>query len=116
MGHGLQVAGVSGLSVGRIVEELYGIALHTAFPNLVLEALGAAVQVVGAVVDGQRVFHPVQGELALGDAVGESAGHLSGAGAVGKIIVGILIADHDVFQLAVPVRDHDGDDARPHAA
>ena len=116
VGHRLEVAGIAFLPIGREVQELYGVSLYAAFPNLVLEALGAAVKVVGAVVDGQGVLHTVQGELALGNAVGIAAGNLAGAGAVGKIGQGIVVSQHHVFQLSVLVRNHDGDDGGAHGA
>jgi len=74
------------------------------------------VQVVGAVVNGQRVLHAVQGELALGDAVGIAAGHLAAAGTVPEIITGLLVADDHIGQLALLVRHHDGNDGGTHAA
>ena len=83
---------VVGQAVGDLVGELAGIALFAVgahvredgadgvlrldrlgLPDDLVESLQAAVQVVGAVVDGQRIFLAVEGELALGDAVGVAA-------------------------------------------
>ena len=41
----------------------------TGIPNLGIETLEAAVQVVGTVVDGQLIILAIQGELTLADAV-----------------------------------------------
>ena len=116
MRHHFEVAGIAGLAVGGKVHEFHGIVHYAAVPNLVLETLRAAVQVVGAVVDGQSIFHAVQGKFSLGDAVGEPAGNLTAARAVAKIIGRIFIADGNVFQLSVLVRNHNGHDSRTHAA
>ena len=50
-GH-LQVAGIAHFPIGRKVHEFNCVAVDAAVPNLVLETLGAAVQMVGPVVDG----------------------------------------------------------------
>ena len=110
MCHHLHIAGITFLAVFREVHEFHRVTIDTAFPDLIHEALGAAVQVVGAVVDGKGVLLAVQGELALGNAVGKTAGHLAHAGAVSKVVQGIGITQDHVLQLAVFVRNYDGSD------
>ena len=74
-----------------------------------------SVQVVGAVVDGQGIFHAVQGEFSLGDTVGKAPGNFPAARTVGHIIGRIFIADNYVLQLAVTVRHHNPDNGRADA-
>ena len=112
---GLQVAGIPGLAVLGEVHEFHGVPLDAAVPNLVREAVRAAVQVVRAVVDRERVLLAVQRELAVLDAVREPAGHLAAARAVADVVQRVLVAEHDIVQLAVLVRDDDGDDGRADA-
>ena len=99
----LQGAGIAGFPVFGEIHELHGIVHDAALPDLVLEAVGAAVQVVFRIVDRERVFLPVQGEMAAGDAVGVASGALAGAGAVAEIRGGVGIAQHDIGQFSVLV-------------
>ncbi len=80
---------------------------------LVLPAVGPAVQAVAVVVLRQLVFHPVQGEAALVDAIGVAAdGGAEVRLVVLREIIGHLVeAQHHVLQFSVFVRNHDGDDA-----
>ena len=55
-------------------------------------ALGAAVQVVGAVIDGKGILHAVQREAALGNAVGVTSGDFAGKGAVSEVVLRGFIA------------------------
>ena len=55
MGYHFQIAGIAGLSVLRKIHELHGIPFDTALPDLVLETVGTAVQMVGTIVHGQFV-------------------------------------------------------------
>ena len=110
-GDGLQRAGVTRFSVFGIVQEFNGIPVGPALPHLVLEAVRAAVQVVGTVVDRQFVRLAVQGETAVGDAVGKTSGAFAGTGAVREIAHRIIVAEDDIVQPTVPVRDHDADNA-----
>ena len=112
----LQVAGITGFAVFREIHELYGISVDTAFPNLIGEAFRTAVQVVGTVVDGKRIFNAVQGELATGDAVGVATGNLSGKGTVAEVTLGVLVSQGDIPQFAVLVGNDDGNDACTYAA
>lgn len=49
---------------------------------MVLEAIWASMEVVGAVVDGEVVFDAVDYDVAVLDAVGVAAGSFTGARAV----------------------------------
>ncbi len=53
MRHNLQIAWITGLSVLRKILELNGITLDAAVPDLILESVRAAVQMVRTVVDRQ---------------------------------------------------------------
>ena len=110
VGDGLQVAREASLSVLGEVHEFHSITVDAAFPDLVREALRAAVQVVGTAVHGNRVLLAVQRELAHRDAVRITAGHLTAAGAVADIAQRVLVSQHHVAQVAVLVRDDGGDD------
>ena len=107
MCNNLEVAGETSLSVLRKIHELYGVIHNAAFPNLVLEALGAAVKVVGTIIYRKRVLYAVKGELTLCDAVGVTAGDFSGAGAIGHIIHGVGISKHHFSKFSGFVRNHD---------
>ena len=80
--------------------------------GLVLPAGGSAVQAVPEIVLRQVIFHPVKGELALGDAVGIAA---DGGAEVGLVVLGIVVLDlveaqHHVTLYPVLVRQDDGHD------
>ena len=108
-GCNLKVAGITGLTVFREVHELNcGIAVPAALPNLVLEAVGAAVKMVGAVVYRQCVLFAVKGEFALCDAVGIAARTLACARAVGHVGLGGRIAQDNIGKHAFAVRDNNG--------
>ena len=98
--HG-ELSGVSGFAVGSGVAHCHGVAVGAdKAPELVLEAVGAAVEVVGAVVDGEAVFLSVDNEVPSGYAVGISARHFSGAGAVGYVVGWVGIAENHIGELA----------------
>ncbi len=111
-GRGGEVAGVSFFAVLGVIGEL-----HVAFggdfhvPDLVLEAFGAAMEGVGAVVDGEFIVFAVEHEVAAVNAVGHTSGHLAGAGTVVIIVGHVGIAEHHVVHLAVAVRHFDAHDA-----
>ena len=81
----VKIAWVAFFAVGSAIGEFHTVAVGAAFPDAVHEACRTAVEGVGAVVDGQCVVFPVKRETAEGYAVGEPAGYLAGAGAVGEI-------------------------------
>ena len=109
---GFQVAGESGFAILGEIHEFDGVAFDAAIPDLVREAVRAAVEVVGAVVDWEMVLHAVQRELAVRDAVRKAAGHLAAARSVADVVQRIRVAQHDVAEFAVLVRDDDRDDRR----
>ena len=116
VGHYLQVARIAGLSILGNVHELDGIPDDPAVPYLVLETLGAAVEMVRAVVHRKGIFDTVKREFSLCDPVGISARALSGAGAVGEIIIRLRISQDHVSQLAFLVRNGYGHYRSSHAA
>ena len=70
----LEIAGITHLAVFREVHELYCVSVFSALPDLVLEALGSAVEVIGAVVDRKAVDLAVDLETAFGDTIGVPSG------------------------------------------
>lgn len=121
-GGGCQIAGIPLLAVGCGISELDALAVgkDAALPHAVLESGGAAVQGIGAVVDGKAVFLAVEGELAQGYAVGKTARNLSGTRAVGHIAAGLIVAQDDILELAVasghPYAHDSRAEAREHGA
>ena len=79
-------------------------------PNQLVESLDAAVQMVRAVVRGQLVFDAVEGELSLGDAIGEAADGRTEAGMALEVVGQRIERERDVGQLAVAVGRFDGGD------
>ena len=104
----LQAAGVTFLAVRARVAEgnrRAGLApAHAGGPNFFVDSLGAAMQMIGIVVDGQGVFLPVENELALGDAVGHPTGCHAKVRVAVEIAFKVIVAQHDVAQCAVFVR------------
>ena len=116
MRHRLQVTRIARLAIGRKVQELYGIAADAALPDLILEPLRPAVQVVGTVVDGEGVHLAVQRERALGNAVGESARNLARARPIRKIGQRVGITQNHVGHFSVAVRHANAYDGGAHIA
>ena len=107
MGHGLEIARIAGLSVLREIEKLYCITLYPAVPHLVLEPFRTAVEMVAGIVYREAVLIAVENEMAFGNAVGISSGAFSRARAVCEIGHRVVIADDNVGQVALLVRnDH----------
>ncbi len=102
------------VTVGGDAEKLHmgGVGLD-ALIHLVLPAGGAAVEAVAEIVLRKLVFHAVQGDLALVDAVRIPAdGGAEIRLVVLREIVGNLVeAEDDVLHVPLVVRDQDGDDA-----
>ena len=105
MGHGLEIARIAGLSVLREIEKFHCIALYPAVPYLVLEPFRSAVEMVAGIVYREAVFIAVQNEMAFGNAVGISSRAFSRARAVCEIGHRIVIADNDIGEIAVLVRN-----------
>jgi hypothetical protein len=113
---GVEVAGVAFLAVLTEVVEADGRAVLAlrllGAPDDLVETLHAAVEVVGAVVRREGVLFAVEGELALGDAVGVAAGDGAEERVAGEVAVEVLEAEDDVAGVAVLVRHVQlGDDA-----
>ena len=108
MCNNLKITRIPGFPIGSKIHKLNGIALYAAVPHLFMESGGAAVQMVGTVIDGQRVLHAVKRELTFGNAVGISARNLAGARFLVNIVRGAAKAHHHVAQLAVFVRNNNG--------
>ena len=107
MGHGLEIARRAGLSILREIEKLYCITLYPAVPNLVLEPFRTSVEMVAGIVYREAVLIAVENEMTLGNAVGISSGAFSRARAVCEIGHRVVIADDNVGQVALLVRnDH----------
>ena len=71
----VELAGIAFFAVGAGVASARArpSAHRPGLPDDFVEALDAAVEVVGGVVGGEGVFLAVEGELALGDAVAVAA-------------------------------------------
>ena len=74
------------------------------FPQLAVEAIGAAVQVIDAVVHVQLVGHAVQREAAIGDAVAIAANQRAEVMRLAEVGFSIVEAVADISQHAVAVR------------
>ena len=68
------------------------------------------MQGVGAVIDRQGVFLAVERELALGNPVAVAPDHGAEVRAVLDVIGQIVVAEHDIPELAVAVRHFQEDD------
>ena len=113
--HHLQSAGIALLAVGRGVfedEAVLADALDGGHvPELAVEADVAAVQMGhAALVFGQRQFFTVQNALAVGNAVAHAADQRAQIAAQGLIAGDVLVAEHNVADLAVAVGHVDGAD------
>ena len=111
-GFDVQLAGVILVAVLRQERHDDAVGLDTAFPKTVGEILRAAVQVVGAVVDLQRVFFAFDGHASRCDAVGAAADALARGGHVEEAF-GVFVTEHHVGHAAFAVGHRHGDDRRP---
>ena len=98
MGHHHYTSGITHLAVGGYILEFHRALVLARLPDLVLEAVRAAVQMVGAVVDRQLVSYTVEGKTPLGDTVGKAPGTLAEARSVVEIILRLAIAKHHVAE------------------
>ena len=112
--NGLQIARIAHFTILCDIEEFHGPVVHTAFPNLVLEALGTSVQVVRPVVHRQFVFLSVKDEASLCYAVGKASRDLACARSVGEVVQRIAVAEYHVVQFPVTVWYLDGHYSRTH--
>ena len=104
MRNGLEISGISLLSVLGEIHELYGAVNNAAVPDLYGKSLGAAVQLVRAIVDGQVILLAVQFETALCNPVGEPSGNPSYEGSVIEVLFRGVKAKGNVNQFPVLVR------------
>jgi len=101
----LHVAGVGFLSVSTFKAELYEILTGILnSPDLVRESHYAAVQMIGAVVDGKGVLFSIEAELTLGYAVCISAYHCAQIGIQSFIFPDAVVTQYDVNRLTLAVR------------
>jgi len=107
----VEVAGIAFLAVLADVVQFQGWAgfRHRDFrvPDDLVESLDAAVERVGAVVGGERVFPAVERELALGDAVAVATHETAEIGRLLQVFRKRVVAEHHVAQLAHPARHAD---------
>ncbi len=109
----IEFTGIVFLAIGADTRENDGIVIvvNTRFPNLILEAFGAAMKSVRAIVDGQLIVASIDAELASGDAVGITSGDFTGTRTVGNIVGRISVAKSDIGKVAFAVGDFDTDDS-----
>lgn len=103
-----QRAGITFLAVRAHVGELDGDFVagrrqRAGFPDAFVEALGAAVEMVRAVVHREGVFPAVEREPALGDAVGHAAGRRAEERMALHVLIEIVEAADDIAGLAIAV-------------
>ncbi len=118
VGHrGREGPGIALVAIGAYEGEGGGQAVvaHGGFglPDGLVEALVAAVQVILAVVGGQRVLDAVERELALGDPVRVPPGDRSEVGVPGQVAVQRIQGKGDHVELAVAVGHLDGGQRGP---
>ena len=109
--HSLDSARIAHLAILGIIKELNTALILAALPDLVLEALRTAVEMVRTVIDRKSVLLAVKLELAESDTVGISAWHLSRAWTVSEIACRLRITEHHVSHIAVLVRNNRRNDA-----
>ena len=76
---GIKVARVAHFAVGAYAGENDAVSNDLRVPNMVLEAIGASMEVVGPIVDGEVVFDTVDYDVSVLDAVGIATGSFAGA-------------------------------------
>lgn len=77
-------------------------------PDLLVEASQAAVEVVFAVIDGERVVLVVQLELCLADAIGVSADQGSYVLTLPAVVLQRVKAQDHIHRISVPVQSGTG--------
>src|SRR5437763_14920800 len=73
-------------------------------PHNFIESFDAAVQVIFAVVDGQRVLATVEREAAFGDAIPITADDRAEVRVAFQIPVKVIEAENNIVTLAVAIR------------
>ena len=94
----LNLARIPGIAVGRGQRKSDGVLLSMAFrlPDLPVEALRSAVQMMLAPVDWQLVAFPADDEFAVADAVGIAAAGGAHARPAGDVFLEAVEAEHHV--------------------
>ena len=101
----LQRSGVAVLSVRGNGPQRDGVLCRLLpIPHLLVQTVGAAVQLIVAFVGRQTVFHPVQHKLRPGDAVGAPAHHSTQIAIVFFVFLQSFIAQHNITATTVPDR------------
>ncbi len=113
VGHGegnahRQVPRIAFLAVGAAVGHLdryrvVGPEWLFGLPDDLVKPLDPAVQRVGAVVGGQRILVPAQGEFPLGDPVGHPSHRGAEVGLLGEVSFQVIESEDDVAEFAVAV-------------
>lgn len=103
--HG-QVAGEVLLTIGAdpAQRDSKRISVDFGIPDVAVEAHGAAVQTVGAVVLRKCVGLAIECELAVGDAVGIATDQRSEVGTLLHVVVQVVEAQHHIVELAAAIR------------
>ena len=97
----LEIPGIVLLAVGRENGEPKLVPHHFMRPDLLVEAVFAAVQVIAAVIAIKLIGRSVDRELSLADTVAESADECAQIAAVVLIACHIIVAENDVRGIPV---------------
>ena len=104
----VKIAGVTFLAINAAIAELKRRAPVTlerlGSPDPLVETLEPTVQMIRLIVGGERVGGSVQCELACANAVAVTTDQRAKIWAVRHIAVERVVAEHDIYQLAVLVR------------
>lgn len=100
-------AGVAALAVGAGVGQgeswVVAIVAEIGFPDLFIETLFSAVEMVGGVVGGEGVFLAIQSEFPFRNAVGVATGDATKIGALFDVVVDGIESEDDVPHRAILV-------------
>src|ERR1700733_9782989 len=102
------------LSVFAQIGEFHSVRDRLRLPDHVVESVGSAMEGVRAIVQGKRIFIPLQGKAAVRNSIGVTANKraevsVSRAVEVGHISVEIIETEHHIRRLAVAVGRHQRD-------
>ena len=107
IGHGnIQRPWIALLSIRAVQGQGHRIAgLCTNPPNLLIEALRSAVEMVSAIIGPQRVLLPVQSKPAPADAVRVSANDSPYVFVLRQLCLQVIKAKRHVYRLSIPIRN-----------
>ena len=104
-------ARIAFVAVGARVREDHGRSARVVgdlgVPHHLVETLGAAVQVVGAVIERELIGAAVNRHLPAGDPVAEAADDGSEEPGFRQIAIQVVMADDDVVEMALSIRNFD---------